>query len=127
LLYAAYALYRHGSASRKAPLNLTLVLPGVVNGAALLLMTRWFFTALPVVLDIPQRVRGQERVPGLFINELFASFQYPEIVDAGNLALVGGIIAIVLSIVFTRLVRSQDANAALVGLTGAALVGGLAL
>ena len=127
LLYGVYALYQLWRQSSDNRRELALALPGLVNGAALLVITRWFFVALPVVLDIPQRVRGQERVPGLFVNELAASFQYPEVVEAGNVALLFGLVALALSLVVVRLVRSDDANTGLVGVTGGVLAGGAGL
>jgi ABC-type sugar transport system permease subunit len=89
------------------------IVPAVVNVGALLLFTRWFFMLLPVVLDIPQRVRGQERVPGLFVNEFWASFQMPEVADAGNLALLSILAAFVFSVIFLRFVRTNDSTRAL--------------
>ncbi len=127
LVYAGYALYRlwKDTASRRK--DLALLVPALVNGAALLLVTRWFFAALPVVLDIPQRVRGQERVPGLFMNEFWASFQFPELVAAGNLALGALVVAIGVTVLFLRLVRSDEASGMLASLTGGVLVGALGL
>ena len=84
------------------------LLPGVFNGAAILLLINWIIILLPIILDIPNRVRGQGRVPGLFVNELVASFQYPEAAAAGSQFLLGGIIALVLSIVWLRFVRSES-------------------
>jgi multiple sugar transport system permease protein len=123
-LYALYQLWRQSSDNRR---ELALSLPGIVNGVALLVFVRWFFTLLPVVLNIPQRVRGQERVPGLFVNELFASFQYPEVVEAGNLLLGFALVAVVLSLLVVRWVRSDDSGTGLLGVTGGALVGGAGL
>lgn len=127
LVYGAYALYRLWRDSGSERRKLALLIPGVVNAAAILLFVRWFFTALPVVLDIPQRVRGQERVPGLFINELFASFQFPEAAAAGNLALVAILAAVAVSLVVARFVASETAGGALASITGGMLVGGLGI
>jgi multiple sugar transport system permease protein len=127
LVYAGYALYRLWASTNGKRREIAVFLPALINGVALLLVTRWFFAALPVVLNIPQRIRGQERVPGLFMNELWASFQVPEIVEAGNLALLAVIVAIVVSVIVVRLVRSDEAAGVLVTLTGAALVGGLGI
>ncbi len=81
------------------------LLPGVLNAAAILLFLRWASMALPVILNIPRRIRGQERTQGLFINELFASFRVPEVAEAGGLMLLMLVIAIVVSAVAVRLLR----------------------
>ncbi len=103
--------------------GLLFLLSGAINAGVILLFLNWFTILLPVVLDIPVRLRGQERVQGLFVNELFASFRFPEVVAAGNQFLIGLILAIVVNIVIWRLVRHSDAGGLLLRATG----GGLAL
>ncbi|MCC6801874.1 MAG: sugar ABC transporter permease, partial [Anaerolineae bacterium] len=83
------------------------LIPGALNGAATLLLINWIVILIPIILDIPNRVRGQERVPGLFTGELAASFQYPEAATAGSQFLLVGIAALVVSIVWLRIVRSE--------------------
>jgi ABC-type sugar transport system permease subunit len=109
LTYAGLTLVRLWRDIREQPRSLMLLVPGVVNAAAVVLFARWFFTLLPIILDIPQRVRGQERVPGLFINEFFASFQFPQVVEAANVMLLAVAAAIVLSVIFLRLVKTETA------------------
>lgn len=96
------------------------LLPGVVNTAAILLFSQWFVLLLPEVLNIPRRIRGQETTQGLFVSELSKSFQVPAIAEAGNQAIVLILIAILLSIVVTRLVKGSGTTA-LLRATGAAL------
>ncbi|MBC7814774.1 MAG: sugar ABC transporter permease [Burkholderiales bacterium] len=119
LIYAAVLLVRFWR-ERGFGRTWLLLVPAVLNVGALLLFTRWFFMLLPVVLDIPQRVRGQERVPGLFVNELFASFRVAEVSDAGNLALLSILAASVASVIFLRFIRSDDSARALIDLMLAA-------
>lgn len=107
LIYAAITLYRLWLGSVGNRRTLLALLPGVVNAAAAVLFIRWFFMLLPVILDIPQRIRGQERVPGLFINEFFASFQFPQVVEAANLMLLSFGAALVLSYLTIRLLRGE--------------------
>ena len=116
LAYSALLLLRFWRERRYGGAWL-FVAPAVLNIGALLLFTRWFFMLLPVVLDIPQRVRGQERVPGLFTNELWASFRMPEVADAGDLALLSILAAIIASAVFLRFVRANDSARALLELS----------
>ena len=42
-------------------------------GGAILTFVNWTAILLPIILNIPQKIRGQERVPGLFVNELFVN------------------------------------------------------
>lgn len=100
---------RPGQAHRLAPTIVFNLISGVANAAVVLLVGRWFFTLLPVVLNIPVRLRGQERVQGLFLNELFASFQYPEVAAAGNLALLALVAAAGISLLRRR-GRQADAG-----------------
>lgn len=88
--------------------SLSLLIPGLINAAAILLFVRWFALLLPVVLDVPRRLRGQAQTEGLFVRELFASFQFPEVADAGGLMLLGLIAAVVVTLVVMRLLRSTD-------------------
>jgi multiple sugar transport system permease protein len=85
------------------------LLPGALNAAAILLFLRWSAMFLPVILNIPRRILGQERTQGLFINELFASFRVPEVAEAGSQMLLIAVIAILFSIVSIRLLRSGSA------------------
>jgi multiple sugar transport system permease protein len=108
LAYAAiivYRMWREPGGGRR----LLYFVPGLVNAGAVLLFVRWFFTLLPVILDIPQRLRGQERVPGLFMNELIASFGV--VANDGNLMLLGVIAAVVVSLGFLRILGRGESGA----------------
>ncbi|MEO8608229.1 MAG: ABC transporter permease subunit [Chloroflexota bacterium] len=98
--------------------RLLYLIPGVVNAGAVLVFVRWFALLLPVVLNIPQRIRGQAQVEGIFIRELVASFQVPEVVDAANMMLVVLIAAIIISIIAVRVLRSEENSALLLRATG---------
>ncbi len=101
LIYAGlllYRLWRARAADGGKPL--LMLIPGLMNAGATLLFIRWFFLLLPIVLDIPQRIRGQERVPGLFTNELLASLDM--VGGDGNLMLGGIAAALVVSYLFLR-------------------------
>ena len=63
-------------------------LPGLGIAMVLLSIVAWFVTLLPQALDIPQRLRGQERSSELFLRELIATVQRPDVVDWGNRALL---------------------------------------
>lgn len=94
--------------SRERGKALTYVLPGLVNAGAIFLFVNWVTILLPIILDIPQRVRGQERVQGLFVSELFASFRIPAAAEAGNLFLFGLIAAIILTTLWWLVVKGEE-------------------
>jgi len=127
LIYALVLLVQFWKSTRGQSRSLALLLPGIANGIAILLVVRWFFTALPVVLDIPQRLLGQERVPGIFISELVASFQMPEVVAAANLALLMTVAGAALSYLLSRWLRVGEAGASLMRPTIATLLAGLGI
>jgi multiple sugar transport system permease protein len=102
------------------PSGWLMLIPGILNTAAVLMFARWFFILLPVVLEIPQRIRGQERTQGLFVSELFASFQIPAVTDAGNVMLLSTVSAIFVMVAFSRLKLSQRGET-LIRMTGATL------
>ena len=108
LIYALVMLYRLWRDSREAPSERAYLIPGIFNAAAVLLFVRWFFLLLPVVLDIPVRLRGQEVTRDLFVGEFFNSFQFPEVFEAGNQMLLAIILAVGMSIVFYRLIQSKQ-------------------
>ncbi|MBK8022485.1 MAG: hypothetical protein IPK19_13920 [Chloroflexi bacterium] len=94
-------------------------MPGVVTGGAILAFVNWSALLLPIILNIPQRIRGQERVPGLFINELFASFQMPEAVSAGNLFLAMLVISVALVAAWRWVLGGKKWDSHLISATGA--------
>ncbi len=102
------------SEGRVSPLqrlhNILFLVPGIISAAALLLFVRWFSLLLPVVLEIPQRIRGQEREQGLFMRELGASFQYPEVAAAGNMALLMMLVAAAVILLVLRFVKLDNGN-----------------
>jgi multiple sugar transport system permease protein len=95
-----------------------MLIPAVLNSVALLMFVRWFFILLPVVLEIPQRIRGQERTQGLFISELVASFQTPSVVEAANIMLLAVVIALVGLLVFSRF-KLNERSETIIRMTGA--------
>jgi multiple sugar transport system permease protein len=103
-LLTARRLWQAGGERWRA---VSALLPGIFNAAAILLLLNWITIVLPLILNVPQRVRGQERVPGLFINELFASFRFPEAADAGSLFLLLAVAALLISLIWLRLVRIE--------------------
>lgn len=90
--------------------DLLYIIPGIITGIAALLVMDWFFKLIPVVMDIPRQVRGQETTLDLFMGALGDSFIVPEVLQAGNFMLVGLIVAIVANIAFVTLFRSRKVS-----------------
>lgn len=110
---------------KRADRSLFYVLPGLLNGAAILLFINWFATVLTPILNIPQRLRGQELVQGIFVRELVASFQLPEVVALWTPFLIIALLALLVSGVIAARVRGADWGAHLFKATTAAFLIGL--
>jgi multiple sugar transport system permease protein len=95
-LYTLWQLVARTQGVRLRGWACTALLPAGGFTLALYTGLAWINVLLPIVLNIPQRIRGQERVPGLFMNELVASFQMPDAYPLGNafLACLVGAIAL---------------------------------
>ncbi|MBL8133076.1 MAG: sugar ABC transporter permease [Anaerolineae bacterium] len=123
LIYAAVLFWRllreDNPAERRRAFS--AILPGAAAGGAVLTFVGWSAILLPLILNIPQRIRGQERVPGLFVNELFASFQMPQAADAGNLFLALLIAALILIPFWRRLLGGEKWDVHLLYAAGAAV------
>ncbi|MBI1258133.1 MAG: ABC transporter permease subunit [Chloroflexi bacterium] len=107
LVYALLTLRRMVQQGDQRLRALSALIPGAFGSAAVLLFINWFTILLPIILNIPQQLRGQEHTQGLFVNTLFASFQTPEAVAAGNPFLAAAIAALIVSFVWFRLVRAE--------------------
>ncbi|HEX2906752.1 MAG TPA: ABC transporter permease subunit [Phototrophicaceae bacterium] len=121
-LVLLWRLFRQTALTPGQRVGLSIFVPGIVNAGAVMLVVNWFFTLLPVVLNIPVRLRGQERVQGLFLNELFASFQYPDVVAAGTPSLLALILGIAVSVMVLRRVRLEKTTTFLWTATGAGVL-----
>lgn len=125
LVFAGLLLWRLWTQVTERLPAISAIIPGIFNGAALILLLNWVTVLLPIILNIPQRIRGQERVPGLFMGQLAASFQFPEAVAAGNPFLLAAVVAIAASLIWSRLVHSEARFNYLLRATGAALAVGI--
>ncbi|MFQ3567641.1 MAG: ABC transporter permease subunit [Aggregatilineales bacterium] len=87
--------------------GLLSLFPGTANAAAVTLLIFWVARVLPVILDIPQRIRGQERVTGVFIAELLASFQLPDVTSFFVVVLITSAIAVTTSVLFIHFSKKR--------------------
>ncbi len=97
------------------------LISGAIGGITTLLIIDWVFKLIPVIMDIPRQVRGQDTTLELFMSKLNESFQSPDVLQAGNLMVLGifvaGLVMIGLSVVF----RAKNAGK-LILLSGGATV-----
>jgi ABC-type sugar transport system permease subunit len=110
LLASVYWLWRLWRESRDERQALLYLVPGALAAAGILAFTNWFFVLLPVVLDVPNRLRGQTVVEGAFVNEFFASFSFPQVLAANDEMLVVLAVTLASLIIFLRLVRTSRSN-----------------
>ena len=76
---------------------------GAICGYVLLLVIDWFFKLIPIIMLIPRQVRGQDTSLALFMEKFSESFASPAVYNAGNLAVVGVLVAILaISVVLWR-------------------------
>jgi ABC-type sugar transport system permease subunit len=108
-LYSLYLAYHLWQATRYDRRTSWLVIPGIVNAAAFSLFILWFFRLLPVILEIPRRLpRDRARDRGLFIDEFFNSFSFPEVSDVAQWMLPLIVLALILVAVALRYKASFD-------------------
>lgn len=107
VIYAIVSLYRlWRNAAKNDEIETRLfIIPGLFNAAAVILFIRYFFMLLPVVLDVPVRIRGQELSRELFVGEFFASFRFEGVYQAGNVMLGAVLLAGLVSWAFWRGLR----------------------
>lgn len=110
LIYGLYALWRLWRESRHERRGLALLLPGALATAELFAFINWLFILLPVVLNVPQRLRGQQITQELFVGEFFASFRFPEVLAAHEMMLIGLAATILVTIMFFRFIRLERTN-----------------
>lgn len=110
LVYGLYSLYRLWQSARSEPKAWLYLLPGIVNAAAVLLFTNWFFILLPLILDAPRRIQGQQRSTELFVSEFFASFRFPEVEAAVAPMFISLMVAVLISVAFLRLLRMPSGS-----------------
>ncbi len=86
--------------------GLVFLLPGAAIAASITTFMHWFFLLLPVVLDVPRRLRGQAISQGIFVDEFFASFRFPEVLNAADTLWLTLIAALAISVILLRLIQT---------------------
>ncbi|MBE2266586.1 MAG: sugar ABC transporter permease, partial [Anaerolinea sp.] len=104
-----YALLQVRSLWRtRADRSLSYLVPGMLNAAAILLFVRWFVVVLPLILNIPQQLRNQELVQGIFVQQLVTNLGLPEAVEAWTPFLLVAILASAASAIWWFVVRGAE-------------------
>ncbi len=106
-VYSAWRLWRDSRGERQA---LLFLVPGASGALGVLAFTNWFFVLLPVVLDVPRRLRGQNITQELFVSEFFASFTFPDVLAAHSIMLIAIVIGFLSAVVFLRVVKTGQTN-----------------
>lgn len=100
-----------------------LLIPGVLNAIATSATIYWFFTVLPYILDAPRRVpRGRAGSRDAFLDEFFASFTFPDALDASDIMLAALGIALVGSLIMHFLVKVKAPTTYVIQFTFAGLL-----
>ncbi|MBC8098235.1 MAG: sugar ABC transporter permease [Armatimonadetes bacterium] len=106
--YGLLLLYRLWKSTADNRAGVAYLLPGILNAAALLGFTNWFFVLLPFVLNVPVRLRGLALIDGIFVREFFNSFTFPEPLAAATPMWALILAALVVGLLFAGVVRVPD-------------------
>jgi ABC-type sugar transport system permease subunit len=112
-LVGAYLMLRRimAEARERGPLIWILAVPGLLISASAFALIRWADLALPAVLDIADKIIGQERSRALFMRLLGEALATPAAVSAGRLLLVllvGGMLALLVSAQFANIAGTVE-------------------
>ena len=84
--------------------------PGLITAGGLMLLARFLFLLLPEVLDIANKVRGQQATTELFNQLLGEAWRMPEVVDARRLSILVFLGGLALAFVTGRFVYRSVRN-----------------
>ncbi len=110
LVYGLLSLWRFFRQSSGQRQSLLLLIPAALSTGGFFAFINWFFIVLPVILDVPRRLRGQQITTELFVNEFFASFHVPEALAANDIMLASIVIALIVTVLALRVIRSRGEN-----------------
>lgn len=99
----------------------THIFSGAALGLTALLTIDWFFKLIPIIMDIPRQVRGQNTSLALFMEKLGESFASPDVQAAGTLMLLAWLAALTLNALLTWRFRSKH-TASITAWSGLAVI-----
>jgi multiple sugar transport system permease protein len=108
ILFGLFTLYRFLRDSKSERKGLLYIVPGISIMIAVGTFIFWLFNLLPVVMDIPQRIRGMEVNQQVFLGEFANSFSFPQVTTAANLMFPTIAGAILLSIVWLWRIKTRQ-------------------
>lgn len=97
---------QEGETSREW-LGLTAIFPGIALTTATYYFANWFFTVFPIIITVPERLRGQEITRDLFINEFFNSFTFVRVMDTLFAMRLSMFVAVGLALAWPYLMQSM--------------------
>ncbi|MCU0495729.1 MAG: sugar ABC transporter permease [Anaerolineae bacterium] len=102
--WALTHLWRDSAGERR---GLLYLIPGASLTAALLAFVNWFFILLLFLMNVPVRLRGQQVTQVSFLNEFYASFQFPQALAAAEIMWIVIALAGVISLLFIVLIKTE--------------------
>ncbi|MCY4008823.1 MAG: ABC transporter permease subunit [Anaerolineaceae bacterium] len=103
LFWLSYRIFRNFLRSAQSwPDRFHSLLPASLFSLATTSLCYWFLLSLPLVVDSPRRLPPGRHSAAVFIHEFLHSFRFPEVVRAGNIALILTFIAIAANLYWWR-------------------------
>ncbi len=109
-LFSVWKLIRE---QRTTPSNFLMLAPAAAITAAILAFIDWLFVLLIIIMNVPVRLRGQPTTQGVFVEEFFRSFTFPEPLAAADVMWPLVIGAGVVTAVLWALVKTSDKSTVL--------------
>jgi multiple sugar transport system permease protein len=106
IAYGLYSLWTMFRENRATPASFLMMVPGAAITAAIVALLNWLFVALIFIMNVPVRLRGQATTQGLFIQEFFNSFTFPEVTAAADILWPVAIAAVILTVIFFALIKT---------------------
>jgi ABC-type sugar transport system permease subunit len=107
IAYSLYSLWSTFRQNRATPTSFWMIIPAAAITAATVTFLNWLFTVLIFIMNVPVRLRGQATTQGLFIQEFFNSFTFPEVKVAADIFWPSLLVAVLLTVTFLALVRTN--------------------
>lgn len=110
IVFGLFTLYRLYRDSKEELIGLSYVIPGISITVGVGTFIFWLFSLLPVVMDIPQRIRGMEINQQVFLGEFGNSFTFPQVTEAANYMLPAIVVAIIISFLWLRFIKTKQST-----------------
>ncbi len=108
-IYTIWRIWKESSESNDRK-SLVMIVPGIALTAFAFTFINWFFAVIPVIFDVPVRLRGQELSRQIFVGEFFNSFTFPQVTTAANWMYLALAITLILTFAFIYLLKPAHAQ-----------------